>query len=133
GVRLVDAPVSGGQPAAQAGQLTVMLGCDDESAALARPILETFARLIVHLGDVGSGQTAKLINNSLLVANMGLLHSAVSAGVSQGLDREQLIQLLGASSARSFALEVYGRNPDPTNFERMATMVEKVDLLGRVL
>lgn len=133
GVIVVDAPVSGGAPAAESGQLTVMLGCAADTIESVRPVLETFASLIVHLGDVGAGQRAKLINNSLLVANMGLLHSAITAGVADGLDRDRLIQLLGASSGRSFALQVYANNPDPQSFGRLRTMIEKVDLLGEVL
>jgi 3-hydroxyisobutyrate dehydrogenase-like beta-hydroxyacid dehydrogenase len=133
GITLIDAPVSGGQPAAEAGTLTVMLGATPEAVEQVRPVLETFAGLIVHVGGVGTAQKAKLINNSLLVANMGLLHSAVTAGVAEGLDRDQLIHLLGASSARSFALQVYERNPAPAAFARLQTMIEKVHLLGDVL
>ena len=133
GISLVDAPVSGGAPAAEAGKLTVMLGGDVEDIGRIRPILETFATTIVHLGDVGAGQQAKLLNNSLMIANMGLLHSAVTAGVDAGLDRDEFIRLLGASSGRSFALDVYARNPDPEGFGRLQTLLEKIDLLGEVL
>ena len=133
GIAIVDAPVSGGQPAADAGTLTVMLGGTPENTELVRPVLETFAGLIVHLGDVGAGQKAKLINNSLMVANMGLAHRAVTAGMESGLDRDALITLLQASSGDSFALGIYGKRAGPQGFERLAMLIEKVHLLGEML
>jgi 3-hydroxyisobutyrate dehydrogenase-like beta-hydroxyacid dehydrogenase len=133
GISLVDAPVSGGQPAAEAGKLTLMLGGKPADIQRIRPILQTFADMIVHLGDVGAGQKAKLINNSLMVANMGLLHSAVSAGVAEGLDRDELLGLLGSGSAQSFALDVYARNPQLRESDRIQTLIEKIELLGNVL
>ena len=78
-----------------------MMGGSVEAVAAVRPIFATFASLIVHLGEVGSGQIAKLINNTLMAANLGLAHSAVSAGCDLGIDRDALLELLNASSARS--------------------------------
>lgn len=133
GVQVVDAPVSGGKPAAEAGALTVMLGGESEVIARIRPILETFSGLLIELGEVGAAQKAKLINNSLMAANMGLAHLAVSAGTEQGLNREALLTLLKASSGRSFALDTYARYSDPRAFSRITTLIEKIDLLGKVL
>ncbi len=132
-ISLLDAPVSGGEPAADQGKLTIMVGGRTEVLTDLRPVFETFGSLIVHLGDVGAGQQAKLINNSLMIANMGLAHSAINAGVANGLNREELIQLLGASSAQSFGLDVYARNQEPQGFDRLQTLMEKVDLLGKVI
>lgn len=133
GLSLIDAPVSGGQPAADAGALTVMMGGAPEAVAATRPVFETFGNLLIHLGEIGAGQTAKLINNSLMAANVGLVHCAVSAGVEAGLGREELLQLLGASSGRSFALDVYARSSGSGGFSRAHTLIEKVHLLGKVL
>ena len=70
GLSLIDAPVSGGAPAAEAGTLTLMVAGETASMAAARPAFETFGRLIVHLGDVGAGQQAKLVKNALLAARL---------------------------------------------------------------
>jgi 3-hydroxyisobutyrate dehydrogenase-like beta-hydroxyacid dehydrogenase len=128
----IEAPVSGGAPAAQAGALTIMAGGQAEDIEAARPIFETFAQLIIHLGDVGAGQTAKLINNSLMAANMGIAHCALNIGKKLGLDAQALGHLLNASSGRSYALEVYSRTPDPDAFTRANSLFGKVQLLAEV-
>lgn len=133
GIRLVDAPVSGGRPAAQAGELTVMIGGDQATADRLRPIFKTFASLIIHLGDIGSGQIAKLINNSLLAANLGAAHMAVCAGSKLGLDRDALLELLTASSGRSFALDSYRRQSDLASFRRRLRLFEQLGVLASVL
>jgi len=134
GIWIIDAPVSGGSPAAKAGTLTLMLGGDPDVIAHARPIFETFGRLIVHLGDVGAGQRAKLINNCLLVANIGLANQAIAAGAQLGLAQEALVELLLASSGRSFGLEVRSRMTDPTSFAHGGALLRKdLRLLGEVL
>jgi 3-hydroxyisobutyrate dehydrogenase len=134
GLVLIDAPVSGGEPAAKVGALTVMVGGDAEAFAAAKPVFESFGRLIVHLGDVGAGQHAKLINNSLLAANMGLAHAALTAGDKLGVDRKMLAELLMASSGRSMGVEVYSRMPRPGAFLHPSKLLEKdVRLLGEVL
>ena len=134
GVALLDAPVSGGGPEAAAGTLTVMVGGDADALATARPVLETFAGLIVHLGDVGAGQTAKLVNNTLMAANMALAHHALGVGASLGIDRKALADLIKASSGRSFGLEVYARLPRLQAFGHGGSLLAKdVGLLGALL
>jgi len=134
GIRVLDAPVSGGSPAAEAGQLTVMVGGDAEDLALARPVFETFAALIVHLGAIGTGQYVKLINNSLFVANLGLAHAAMAAGEALGIERASLVALLKASSGRSFALDVRARMETPAGFRHGGALLRKdIGLLGEVL
>jgi 3-hydroxyisobutyrate dehydrogenase-like beta-hydroxyacid dehydrogenase len=134
GIFVIDAPVSGGEPAAKAGALTVMVGGKAEPVEAARPVFETFGRLIVHLGEVGAGQVAKLVNNTLLAANLGVVHSGVVGGLEHGMQRPALVELLKASSGRSFALEVYERMTDLATFEHGAKLLEKdVRLLGEVM
>lgn len=133
GLIFVEAPVSGGAPAASVGQLTVMVGGAKEAREAARPIFETFATLIVHTGEVGTAQSVKLINNSLMAAQLGLAHSAASIAQEHGLDRKALLELLSASSARSYALEVYARQTTLATFANRATLVDKTRLLGELL
>lgn len=134
GIHVLDAPVSGGSPAAEAGKLTVMAGGDAEVLARARPVFETFGALIVHLGDVGAGQYVKLINNSLFVANLGLADAALDAADALGIDRSSFIDLLKASSGRSFAFDVRARMESPAGFRHGGALLRKdIGLLGEVL
>ena len=134
GIHVLDAPVSGGSPAAEAGELTIMAGGDPEILARARAVFETFGGLIVHLGDVGTGQYVKLINNSLFVANLGLADAALAAAEALGIDQANLVDLLKASSGRSFALDVRARMENPAGFRHGGALLRKdIGLLGQVL
>lgn len=134
GIAVLDAPVSGGGPAASAGTLTVMCGGDAADFAAARPVFETFGGLIVHLGPLGAGQRAKIVNNALMAANMGLAHAALAAGEALGIDRGALAELVKASSGRSFGFEVYARLPTPAAFAHGAPLLLKdVNLLALIL
>jgi 3-hydroxyisobutyrate dehydrogenase len=134
GVLFIDAPVSGGSPGAEAGTLTVMCGARQEAFDAALPVLRTFGKLIVLLGPVGAGQRAKIINNSLMAANMGLAHGAMAAADAMGVDRKALAELVKESSGRSFGFEVYARLPSPAAFQVGAPMLTKdVGLLKTVL
>ena len=134
GLQFIDAPVSGGSPAAEAGTLTVMCGARQEAFDAALPVLRTFGKLVVLLGPAGAGQRAKIINNSLMAANMGLAHGAMAAADAMGVDRTALAELIKESSGRSFGFEVYARLPSPTAFSVGAPMLAKdVGLLKTVL
>jgi 3-hydroxyisobutyrate dehydrogenase-like beta-hydroxyacid dehydrogenase len=133
-ISLIDAPVSGGGPAAAARTLTVMIGGDEQAVAAARPIFETFGGLIVRVGDVGAGQMAKLVNNALMAAHVAMAHYALRAGATLGLDREALREIVKVSSGRSYGFEVYGRLPAPSAFAHGAKLLAKdVRLLGQIL
>lgn len=134
GIDLVDAPVSGGGPGAAAGTLTVMCGGTEVAFTRALPVFETFGKTIVRLGGVGSGQRAKIVNNALMAANMGLAHAAMGAGEALGIDRAALAELIKASSGRSFGFEVYARLPSPPAFAHGAhLLVKDVRLLKSLL
>lgn len=134
GIALIDAPVSGGGPGAAAGTLTVMVGGEGDAIAAARPVFESFAGTIVHLGGVGAGQLAKLVNNALMAAHVALGYQAVSAATTLGIDRQAFIDLIKLSSGRSFGFEVAARLPEPSAFAHGAKLLAKdVRLLGEVL
>jgi 3-hydroxyisobutyrate dehydrogenase len=134
GVALVDAPVSGGGPGAAAGTLTVMVGGAAADVAVVRPVLETFSGLIAHLGGVGAGQLAKLVNNAQMAANMAVADAGIGAAAALGLDRAAFVDLVKASSGRSFGFEVRARLPDIALFGHGAKLLEKdVGLLSSVL
>lgn len=94
---LVDAPVSVG---ASFPRLLVMVGGDDEVVARCRPALDAFGDPVLHLGPIGSGQVAKLVNNTLLAGQVGLGRDAVRLGADLGLDPGALIAALSAGSSR---------------------------------
>lgn len=134
GIAFVDAPVSGGGGAATTGTLTVMCGGNEAAFAQAKPVFESFAGTLVHLGPAGSGQRAKIVNNALMAANMGLAHAALGAGAALGLDHTALAELIKTSSGRSFGFEVYARLPSPQAFVHGAPLLVKdVNLLTGIL
>lgn len=131
GIALIDAPVSGGGAGAAAGKLTVMVGGDANSVAAAKPVFESFASLIVHLGEVGAGQAAKLVNNTLMAAHFAIAHHAIETGERLGIDRKALAELVAASSGRSFGFDVYVRQPAIGAFAHGARLLAKdLRLLG---
>ncbi len=125
GIALLDAPVSGGGPAAEQGMLTVMVGGESGTVDRVRPVLETFAGTIAHLGGVGAGQLTKLVNNTLMAANLAAAHQAFETAAALGIDREAFARLVAASSGRSFAFEVRNRMQAPTDFRHGAQLLAK--------
>jgi 3-hydroxyisobutyrate dehydrogenase-like beta-hydroxyacid dehydrogenase len=107
GVRVIDAPVSGGGAVAAAGQLTVYVGGDDDAVAFARPVLETYGNPVFHLGALGSGMRTKLLNNALVAAHFALAHDGFRLGTAEGLDPAILADALRGGSGRSFSMEVF--------------------------
>jgi 3-hydroxyisobutyrate dehydrogenase len=104
-VRLIDAPVSGGAPAAQAGRLLVMAGGDEETVEYCRPVFAAYGDPIVHLGPVGAGQITKLLNNVLFTAHLGTAASLLSLGGALGVDPQRLAGVISHGSGNSFALQ----------------------------
>jgi 3-hydroxyisobutyrate dehydrogenase-like beta-hydroxyacid dehydrogenase len=134
GLLLIDAPVSGGSPAAEAGTLTVMCGARQEAFDAALSVFQTFGRLIVLLGEAGAGQRAKIVNNAMLSAHMGVAMAALEAGEALGIDRAAMVELIKVSSGNSFGFEVFSRLPSPAAFTTGAPMLLKdMKLLRAVL
>jgi 3-hydroxyisobutyrate dehydrogenase-like beta-hydroxyacid dehydrogenase len=108
GVSVIDAPVSGGGPAASEGRLLVMAGGDADVVDRCRPVFETYADPVVYLGELGSGQTTKLLNNLLFTANLGTAAAALALAQSLGVSPERLVEVVSRSSGNSFALNALG-------------------------
>ncbi|WP_285032564.1 NAD(P)-dependent oxidoreductase [Mycolicibacterium sp. lyk4-40-TYG-92] len=104
GVSVIDAPVSGGGPAAAEGRLLVMIGGDPDVVARCRPVFATYAEPIVHLGGVGSGQVTKLLNNLLFTAHIATAKSTLDLGAALGVPVDRLAEVITQGSANSFAL-----------------------------
>ena len=134
GIGFLDAPVSGGGPAAAAGTLIVMCGGEDAALAQARPVLESFAGQIFHVGAAGAAQRAKIVNNALMAANMGVAHAALGAAAGLGIDAAAFAALVAASSGRSFGFDICARLPSPAAFAHGAALLDKdVKLLAAIL
>jgi 3-hydroxyisobutyrate dehydrogenase len=109
GIALLDAPVSGGGPAAEERRLLVMAGGEPEAVERVRPVFATYGDPVVHLGPVGSGQRAKLINNLLLAANIAVAESAYELARGLDVEPERLAQVLAHGSGASFAATLLAR------------------------
>lgn len=108
GVGVVDAPVSGGGHAAEDKSLLVMTAGDPEIVAQVKPLFEQYSNLIPYLGSAGSAQNAKIINNFLLTANMGVAESAFAIAKQLGVDPESLKVVLSNGSGRSYGVHMVG-------------------------
>jgi 3-hydroxyisobutyrate dehydrogenase len=117
GVSVIDAPVSGGGPAAAEGRLMVMVGGAADAVERCRPVFETYGDPIVHLGELGTGQTTKLLNNLLFTANLGTAATALSLARSLGVAPDRLTEVISRGSGNSFALNVIG---DEGTLDRLA-------------
>lgn len=111
GLRMIDAPVSGGTAGAAGGTLTFMVGGAEADLASASPLLEQMGKNIFHAGPSGSGQTVKICNNMLLGILMIGTSEAIRLGVANGLDPKVVSDVMAKSSGRNWTLEVY--NPCP--------------------
>ncbi len=106
GVSVLDAPVSGGGPAAEQGALLVMVGGDAAVLNRVRPVLATFGEPILHLGDVGAGQTAKLVNNLVFTAQLALALETAAFVDELGLDVAAMAQVFERGSGASRAATI---------------------------
>jgi len=100
GVRMVDAPVSGGVRGAETGKLTIMAGGSQEDVARAGPLLGTLGQ-VVHAGKVGCGHAAKALNNLLSATHLWATGEAMLAGERFGIEPEVLLSIFNSSSGRS--------------------------------
>jgi 3-hydroxyisobutyrate dehydrogenase len=104
GAVLLDAPVSGGGMAAEAGRLLVMVGGQTEAVERCRPVFATYGDPVVHMGPLGAGQTTKLLNNVLFTANYATAAGLLDLGSSLGVDSGRLAEVIQHGTASSFAL-----------------------------
>jgi 3-hydroxyisobutyrate dehydrogenase len=106
GVAFADAPVSGGTNGAEAGTLTVMVGAEPAVFERARPVLAAFSRRVEHVGPVGAGDALKAVNNAFLALNILALGEGLVALAKVGVAPRVALDVINASSGRSFVSEV---------------------------
>jgi len=106
GVRMMDAPVTGSSPRAQAGTLTIMAGGEPDDFERVKPLLETMGELVVHVGELGQGEMLKLINNSLGAANAAAVAEALLLADATGVDLDALVRVTMSGSGASAQLQM---------------------------
>jgi 3-hydroxyisobutyrate dehydrogenase len=111
GLVAVDAPVSGGIAAANAGTLTFMVGGTDTGFARAEPILGLMGKAVIHAGDAGAGQAAKICNNMLLGASMVATCETLALAQKLGLDPQKFFDIASVSSGQCWSLTSYAPLP----------------------
>ena len=102
GIAMLEAPVSGGTVRAADGSITIMVGGDAATFDAQRPLLASFSGEVIHVGAIGMGSVAKLINNQLAFTNMATAAEGIMMGLAAGIDLDKLSQvILGSSGASS--------------------------------
>ena len=104
-VGFLDAPLSGGQAGAENGQLTIMVGGEDDVFARVRPVMECYAKAITLIGPVGSGQLAKMVNQICIAGVVQGLSEGLHFAKRAGLDTELIIQAISKGAAQSWQME----------------------------
>ena len=101
GGRILDAPVSGGIPAAAGGTLTIMVGGDAALLEQVRPLLKTMGKNILHVGAVGQGKVVKIVNQAMAAIHLLAMSEAFALGVQSGADPRVLYDVIKTSSGYS--------------------------------
>ena len=113
GFTMLDAPVSGGVTGAEAASLTFMVGGTAKAFAKAKPVLEIMGKTVVHAGDAGSGQAAKICNNMILGVSMIAVSEAFALADRLDLDRQKLFDISSQSSGQCWSMTAYCPVPGP--------------------
>jgi 2-hydroxy-3-oxopropionate reductase len=117
GVRMLDAPVSGGDVGAQQGTLSIMVGGSAEDFEQARPIFEVLGKTIVHVGGTGAGQVVKACNQIVVALTIEAVSEALVLGSKAGVDPAVILKVLSGGLAANRVMEVRGPNFLQHNFQ----------------
>lgn len=105
GVGFLDAPVSGGEVGAKEGKLTVMAGGAEADFERTRPVIEAYARFVQRMGDVGTGQLAKMVNQICAAGLLEALAEGLNFGHRAGLDMERVAAVISKGAAQSWQMD----------------------------
>lgn len=117
GVDFVDAPVSGGEPAAREARLTIMAGGSGAALARARPLLDVLGNRITHVGEVGAGQVAKAANQIIVALTIGAVAEALTLAKRAGVEPARVREAIRGGFAESCILEIHGERMVTQAFE----------------
>lgn len=136
GMGWVDAPVSGGTPAATAGTLTIMAGGTEEDFARAAPLMDPVSARVTHMGPAGSGQMTKLANQIISGGTMALVAEAVNFAKATGVDASRLTEALAGGFADSKPFQIFGPRMAAETFDdplgTVAMMLKDLDTVASV-
>lgn len=110
GIRMLDAPVSGGSEGAQKGTLTIMVGGEAEAVTQAMPVLSAMGKSITHVGPCGAGQLTKAINQVIISGVYLAVAEGMALGLKAGVDMEKVVQALAGGAAGSWVLNYRAAN-----------------------
>jgi 3-hydroxyisobutyrate dehydrogenase len=110
GIRMLDAPVSGGSEGAQKGTLTIMVGGEAEAVAQAMPVLSAMGQRITHVGASGAGQLTKAINQVIISGVYLAVAEGMALGLKAGMDMEKVVEALAGGAAGSWVLNFRSAN-----------------------
>ncbi len=130
-VSMLDAPVTGSSPRAEAGTLTIMAGGEVSDFNRAEPLLQSMGELIRHVGELGQGETLKLINNALGAANAAAVAEALLLAQVSGIDLDAFVEIVSGGSGASAQLALKSgamREHDYTTLFKTAHMLKDVRL-----
>jgi 3-hydroxyisobutyrate dehydrogenase-like beta-hydroxyacid dehydrogenase len=117
GVGFLDAPVSGGQAGAENGALTVMAGGDQAAFDRAKPVMDSYSRMVGLMGPAGSGQLTKMVNQIAIAGVVQGLAEAIHFGKRSGLDIEKVIGVISKGAAQSWQMENRWKTMDAGKFD----------------
>ena len=117
GLHFIDAPVSGGEAGAINGLLTVMCGGDAEPFDAMKPVAMAYAKAVTRLGDSGSGQLAKMVNQICIAGIVQGLSEAVAFGTRAGLDMPAVLDVIGKGAAQSWQMDNRGKTMVQDKFD----------------
>tara|TARA_R110000796_G_scaffold128308_3_gene243879 strand:- start:13498 stop:14367 length:870 start_codon:yes stop_codon:yes gene_type:complete len=117
GVSLIDAPVSGGQAGAENGVLTVMCGGDQAAFDRAATVIDAFAKSCKLMGESGSGQLTKMVNQICIAGLVQGLSEGINFGVKAGLDMEKVLDVISKGAAGSWQMENRGSTMVENKFD----------------
>ena len=110
GIKMLDAPVSGGPEGAQKGTLAIMVGGDAADFDKALPILNAMGKTVTHVGPIGAGQITKAINQIIISGTYLSMAEGLTLGMKAGLEMEKVIQAISGGAAGSWVLHNRGIN-----------------------
>ena len=117
GIAFIDGPVSGGQAGAENGALTVMCGGDAEPFEKAKPLMDSYGRAVTLIGEAGSGQLCKMVNQICIAGLLQALSEALNFGSKAGLDMETVLDVISKGAAQSWQMENRGLTMVDSKFD----------------
>ncbi|MDX1609331.1 MAG: NAD(P)-dependent oxidoreductase [Halofilum sp. (in: g-proteobacteria)] len=117
GAGFVDAPVSGGQAGAENGKLAVMVGGDAEHVGAVEPVAQAYSARFVHIGEAGSGQLAKMVNQICIAGLLQALSEGIAFAQRAGVDVDKVLEAIGGGAAQSWQMDNRARTMAAGEFD----------------